>query len=345
MTQKLNNDQLRQLYFDNSTPSKTFRKHKQHFNTSQSEQSFFDTHIKYGRFSELEINRFENFFNTYVYPTHQDYIFKSKKIIPTSSTNFENKDSYFSSEYHKPSFHLEHEEKEADVIEMTAEIEIPQTSQLEKDLIKQVKADEKCQNDVQAEIVDEVNSIESIEFIKESSLQSHEDVVSNENIEVENDDADLIYLENLVTNGASGIATPSPNSLSEIFTEIVDNEKESISNYESSLFDANIQLLFDEAPEIEMLNLNIEVPTIPLEIPLIEDESVKNITKNPENIKTPKTISKKHTKDDAKNIALGKKKKKSKLNIIDTVLVLMILIIIVIFLFNSRHLLPFDVPF
>jgi len=56
------------------------------------------------------------------------------------------------------------------------------------------------------------------------------------------DDEDFIYLEALLNNNM----TQNKRSISSLLAEIVDNEKVSISNYESSVFDANVQQLFDE---------------------------------------------------------------------------------------------------
>ena len=245
MIQKLNNEQLQQLYFESSIPTKSFREHEDDIKPSRSKQSFFDTDINYKRFSEAEINRFENFFNTHVYPTPQNYTFKDPEIAPTAPALVE--------------------EKEVDVHGMAVEEEVPQLSQLEKDLLQQNEINDDIQNEVQKETNHVPSDLETVEAVKEAP------VPFSENIDVEHDD-DLIYLETLINNEGAEIAALDSNSLSDILAEIVDNEKEPISNYESSVFDANIQMLFNESPEVSSNPVpvsEVEVPTSNFELPPI----------------------------------------------------------------------------
>ena len=332
MTQKLNNDQLRQLYFESSTPSKSFRKHKDHIKTSGSKQ-FFDTNINYERFSEKEINRFENFFNTHVYPASQNYIFKEPKIISTSKATssrlaiqavpeplmtpalLEDKTPSFTDPYHEPDLQFQSEKEEASV-----EVEMPQ---FEKGVYKQIKIDDEAENEVQE------------------------------------DNDDLIYLETLMGSGVNGFLAPSPDSLSDIFAEIVDNEKESISNYESSVFDANIEMLFGKDSEVV-----VELPPVPftqeltLITPKIVDESKTQSVINSEDAEIPVEVSKEFVETTSPEIIAAhiedfvpekkkrkKKKEKSKLGIFDTILILIILVILAVLAFHVRDSLPFDLPF
>ena len=207
MIQKLNNDQLQQLYFESSIPTKSFRKHEDQIEMNPSKQSFFDTDITYERHSEEEINRFESFFNTHVYPTPQTYT-----LI-----------------------------KENDILEMAVGVE---TSQLEKDLREQVQVNHKVPN-----IPMNSGILERAKVAKDS-----------QHSQTPKRDDDLMYLEALVNNEANKITTLDSSSLSDIFTEIVDNEKKSISNYEPSVFDANVQMLFDENPESSFKTPSTEIP-------------------------------------------------------------------------------------
>jgi len=192
--QKLNNDQLRQLYFQRSTPSKSFHKQSDHIKNNESRQSFFDTPINYERFSESEIARFENFFNTYLYPTPQDYIFKQPQTSSEAHELFETKAA------HQSDPHLKLEKKHPSI-----EAELSQTSQLGNDLLEHANISHKVQ-----------------------------------------EDHDFTYLESLMNLESNKDLTPNSSSLSDIFAEIIDNEKKSTSNYESSVFDANVQMLFNE---------------------------------------------------------------------------------------------------
>lgn len=63
--------------------------------------------------------------------------------------------------------------------------------------------------------------------------------------DITNKDEDFEDLETLLYSGY----LEDCDSLSDLFAEIVDNEKESISNYESSIFNANVQSIFDDSDE------------------------------------------------------------------------------------------------
>jgi len=339
--QKLNNDQLRQLYFERSTPSKSFRERRDHIKNS-SRQPFFDTNTNYERFSKDEINRFEKFFNTYVYPASQNYIFKGSEITPKTHKLIEDKDSYFTDTYHESDSQLKPQEGNA-----SGEVEILQITQLKKELPEQVKMNDEIQN------------------------------------EGGEDNDDLVYLETLISSGINGAATPISNSLSEIFAEIIDNEKKSISNYESSAFDANIQMLFDEDPDAQLqstLSTEIEAPKIvdvsspapvtPKTVALlppapVASKIVDELPPTPvlpktfdyftapnaiESEGTPEEISQEfavaHVEDFVPDNKKGKKKKKdSKLRLLDIILILIILATLSALFFHFRHLLPFDLPF
>lgn len=336
MTQKLNNNQLRQLYFDNPTPSKSFRKREDHMKASGSKQSFFDTSTSYERFNEKEIKRFENFFNTYVDPAPQDYIFKESEVTLATPA----KSTYVAGAPHETKLQPETGERKTTVLGL---------SQLEKDLIKQIKLDDEHETSA-----DRVVPIES--------------VVPTDHVDVKDDD--LRYLEALVN---SGIATPGSNSLSDLFAEIVDNEKASISNYESSVFDANVQMLFEEdeftppplqsepSEAIEMPitpTFDLDLPPLPETAKMAQELAVERI---PETIETPEIVVPKFAEAYVEEVLEGndesfieasieefvseKRKKNSKLGILDTILVLVILAIIGVLAYSQRHMLPFDLPF
>ena len=327
MTQKLNNDQLRQLYFDGSTSPKSFRKHKQRFGADRLEQSFFDTNIKYEKFNANEIKRFEKVFERFVDPTPHNCTFKEPKTIPSTHTQVEKKIPSFKDISLESGSQFEPKEEKADIFEINTKVE------------------NKTPNNILEDAIPKPKTLEDVDFVKDSPIDHYKDIASHKDIDTEKDN-DLIYLENLVTNG---VASPEPSSLSDIFNEIVDNEKESISNYESSVFDANVQLLFDDTIEVEAKpissvkienpNLNVEVPSVS-KVPQITEKVTPKHVVEPKNTKVPQKTSRKAVK--------GKKNKKkaSKIGgILDTLLILIVLIIISIFLFNARDSLPFEVPF
>ena len=359
MTQKLNNNQLRQLYFDNPTVSKPFRKREDHVKVSDSKQSFFDTNVSYERFNAKEIKRFEDFFNTYVDPAPQNYIFKEPEIIPAAPTSkamhasLENKGSHSAVAPRESNLQFETEKKAATVLGL---------SQLEKDLIGQIELNEK-------------------------KVLPIEKAMPTENVDVKDDD--LLYLEALVSSRAKA---PEFNSLSDLFAEIVDNEKESISNYESSVFDANIQMLFDEdealppllqpeAPEeLEISTIptfDLELPPLPETAKMVYEPTVSSAV-DFDDIKPPEKVTLDFTEvnvdafvepDVDTDVEVfvepdvevfieasveefipeerkrKKQKKNSKMSILDTILVLIILAIITVLAYSQRHLLPFDLPF
>jgi len=192
----------------------------------------------------------------------------------------------------------------------------------------------------------------------ESGLQFQSEKEEAEN-EVQEDNDDLIYLETLMGSGINGFLSPSPDSLSDIFAEIVDNEKESISNYESSIFDANIEMLFGKDLEVA-----VELPPAPFiqELtpiaPKIVDESKTQSVINSEDTEVPVEISKEFVETTSPEIIAAhiedfvsekkkrqKKKGKSNLGVFDIILILIFLIILGALAFHFRDLLPFDLPF
>jgi len=68
-------------------------------------------------------------------------------------------------------------------------------------------------------------------------------------VNLEDGEDDFIDFEALLQNGY----LDDRDSLNDLFTEILDNEKESISNYESSIFNANIQSIFEENETEEVI--------------------------------------------------------------------------------------------
>lgn len=338
MTQKINNNQLREIYFDHALETKTFRKREDQNSANGSKQSFFDANINYERLNEKEIKRFENFFDTFVDPTPQNYIFKKPETISKVALPFED----------------EHSQEEDWTLNSKEQLEVKEEktitlglSQLEKDLMEQEKLD------------NEGLLLTPVEDVK---------------------DDELLYLENLVHSSAM---SPKTNSLSELFDEIVDNEKESVSNYESSVFDANVQLLFGETddtsepptlvpPSPPVPPKTFEIPSPPEAIvpptpPKLEEvpqapivnEMIEPQVELPPEIEEERSASsyvieevfeadvEAFIEENIEEFVPEKKKKKksSKLSILDTILVLIILTIIVILVYSQRHLLPFELPF
>jgi len=298
--QKLNNDQLRQLYFQPSTPSKSFHKQNDHIKTGESRQSFFDTPINYEKFSESEIARFEKFFNTYLYPTPQNDMFKN-----------------------------------------------PQTSQKAHDLLE-ATADHQPEPQLKSE---------------KAQIEVKPASVDNEAFE----DHDLTYLETLMNHGVSKKEPPHSSSLSDLFAEIIDNEKQSISNYESSVFDANVQMLFDEEssvpsqpavaavvetpkaipptpPPLTTPEVAVELPLPPPPIaPKIAEEAaaIPNMATFPTASVEIATDFTQETKTAPVEEFVPKKEKKSRIKPLDLILILIILGIFGALGFHFRDSLPF----
>ena len=65
-------------------------------------------------------------------------------------------------------------------------------------------------------------------------------------------DDDLLYLDRLVANSNPEPSRHSLASLENLLDEIVDNEKKQISNYETDVFNANVQSLFETDPEADL---------------------------------------------------------------------------------------------
>ena len=166
--------------------------------------------IGFDRFDTSDINRYENLFDSYVYQTPQ-----SAKPHPSKQQK------------------LEAFEKIARSIGDDGHM-----SQLEKDLLEK---DLREQQQIQSTAHEYQPS-----NIADVALKPP--VVVDKVLPpiVDDVDDDLLYLESLLTNGRA----EQTKDLGDLFAEIIDNEKEPISNYEPSVFNANIQMLFDEATSI-----------------------------------------------------------------------------------------------
>ena len=157
---------------------------------------------------------------------------------------------------------------------------VSQISQLEKDLLEQSTLSAKTFTEAinleesDAVITDELLAdhesalfnIDQDERIAEDMIEDIKEEVTEEQVHDESIDEalddDLVYLENLVSNGANGIAAAPLDSIDTLLNEIVDNEKNQISNYETDVFNANIQSLFDVDPEADLPPIS-QLPSTP----------------------------------------------------------------------------------
>jgi len=111
------------------------------------------------------------------------------------------------------------------------------------------QVESKIETDLEVEQVQEIDFSDIIPNHNESEvLQLEEDLIEQfkldkppVNLDEANED-DLIALEELLYTSY----LDDVDSLDNLFAEITDNEKDSISNYESSVFNANIQSIFDD---------------------------------------------------------------------------------------------------
>ena len=91
----------------------------------------------------------------------------------------------------------------------------------------------------------------AIDDVDENTINETTSPATDESVASKHDhlDDDLAYLDALINPRVSKSSTPTTttDTLSELLTEIIDNEKDSVSNYESATFNSNVQLLFDEA--------------------------------------------------------------------------------------------------
>jgi len=169
----------RRAYINNPEDLKPFTANRKHNNNTPASTSSSSEMTNLKRASATEVQKYENFFNTYVQknPT-------SSKFVTTEQPDY-------------PEFE--------DHVTHTA------------------------------------LSIDTYAPVLKNNPSAEDYLYYPEEVDDE-EESDLIYLETLLNNGVA----KSESSLSDLFAEIVDNEKDSISNYESEIFDANVKMLFNE---------------------------------------------------------------------------------------------------
>lgn len=319
MRKHFKDDQKQQIDFSDTVTSISGNRRTEYTNVVS--QPFFGDHTSFERLDNEQIRRFENFFETYVYPPRPE-----KKITLKA--------------------------EDGDPHDIIPSRDLAQISQLEKDLL-QFELDEIAQN---------------------------EDL---------DDNNDLIYLNALLNSGGQDHAGLQLDSLSVLFDEITGNEKTSSSNYESSIFDANIQSIFGETTHsddikeeennktitedkkepvddtvedlpaqnslIEVLPelafLDFELPDAPLAstekdesaLPISPDELVEDTAKNSEE-SSPEVENVVSNQEETK-IVETKRKKKLTFLLFDSILVLIIIIAVLVLLITFSDRLPFDIPF
>ena len=266
MSQKLTNDQLREAYFKNHTTLKPFSvRQDSTYEHQKSQVKSENKKMSYEKFSDNEINRFGNLFNTFVNSdpktpiismdnTIQDFEFEPEPPVA------ETKPTHYHGSYHDLFNLSEHEEPKPVVSGAPS----TQVSRLETDLRAKMQAQEELIREMKAQL--ELTELLATEI---NSQAPTEYVLTDE---------DDLYLENLVNGNGYGVAAPS--SLADIFAEITNNEKDSVSNYESSIFDANVEQLFSEGEDIDKFP-SITLPTIPAPTPVL-DTPITELTPFPE---------------------------------------------------------------
>lgn len=257
MSQKLTNDQLREAYFKNHTTLKSFGARQELPREPQKPQiSTENKRISYEKFNDNEINRFGNLFNTFVDrdpktpiitldTTSQEFEFEPEPEQPVAMTTTSQYNGLYQDLYRLSSFE--------ELQPVVSKEEPPQVSRLENDLRAQMQAQEELIREMREQL--ELTAFLTAEMTQPAPTEY---VLTDE---------DDLYLENLVNgNGNQSVA---PSSLADILAEITDNEKDSVSNYESSIFDANVEQLFAEGENIDKTP-SFSVPPIPTPPPILD---------------------------------------------------------------------------
>jgi hypothetical protein len=275
VTQKVNSTQLKEIYFNPPSSVRSFHEPSKYNKMRKSNHSFLESKKHYQRYSEEEISQFEKFFNKHYYHpnTEADIAISNKQenidfldvFEPLVTDRYLAKDFDSNFEPNTKPF-TSHDEAHTTLDDaVVPNIDSDQISQLEQDLLEQSTAnvetfteDFDLEESVSELLVDDGNGIVGIDQdendVEHAVVEHTDEEILNIN-EVKVDDIlddDLIYLENLVSNGGNGIATASLDSIGNLLDEIVDNEKQQISNYETDVFNANIQSLFDTDPEADL---------------------------------------------------------------------------------------------
>ena len=262
VSSKLTNDQLREAYFKNHTTLKSFNATVETQHAPRQTQTHFETtKMNYGKIDETDKNRFENLFSTFVNhdPNVSPIVMENQKreMEPEQKpTPVVNKTSPYQWLYDSKL-----NDYNAMPERVTKPVETkPQVSRLEIDLRAQMQAQEELIREMKAQL----------EMTESLAASMNPSVAQQETYVLTDDDEDMNYLEGLLSgNGHLGVSAPS--SLGDIFAEIIGNEKESVSNYEPSIFDANVAQLFAEGEDIDK-NPSVEIPSIPTPTPVLETE-------------------------------------------------------------------------
>lgn len=315
MTQKVNSKQLKEIYFNPPSSVRSFHEPSKYSKMRKSNHSILESKKHYLRYSEEEISRFENSFNKHYYHPN------TEADIPISNKQ-ENMDFLDVFEPLVTDKHLEkdfdsHFEPDTKTFTYNAEAratldsavasnvdseEVSQISQLEKDSLEQSasKIEAFLEEPVvpygTPQVIDQDENV-----VKRTEEEVDEEIVKSINDEKIDEvlDDDLIYLENLVSSGGNGIAATSLGSIGNLLDEIVDNEKNQISNYETDVFNANIQSLFDldheadlppvpRSPFIPQFNSTPPIPPAPPVVENneeVEDETIETEIKSSDDIK------------------------------------------------------------
>lgn len=257
MSRKLDNDQLRQTYFKNHTSLRSFAEQQTPSESKRPSSPQNRNDIGYARLDQKQISRFEDIFNTFVDPL-------PKKQQATPEPVFEEPtppESATSRSYREFANTRLYEDFINDRIQK-AEIHKPAPqSQLEMNLISEMHAHQKMLTDMQTQ-VDFAQSLSQLSPIQQKTPSP---VYNLQQI-----DEDLMYLDNLVSGNGYRTSTNPANSIDDLLAEIVGNEKSSVSNYEPSVFDANIEELFNAGADIERAPMPTPTPApIPTPVPIM----------------------------------------------------------------------------
>ncbi|MCL2560159.1 MAG: hypothetical protein FWE07_06690 [Turicibacter sp.] len=354
MAQKMNSKQLKEVYFNSaeSSSDRYFNDALKNKKVADLSLSFSESKKDYQRYSKEQVAQFEKFFNR-----HEDDelsegdVLEPSAVMPAPPETQEAID--YLSELESLVAEVEHR-IEKDFVKNPSpplpSLEPVQMSQLEKDLLEKDLFENFLSDD------DEVYS-----------EPDTEDVLLND---------DLHYLNSLVSTGGSKSDFEALNSIENLLGEIVDNEKSQISNYETDVFNANVQSLFDSDPEADD---EVGLPTSPtVTAPALEvmpetdrvvevevkDEVVEQLVSVADSKQEPELAppplrtfpsiesdensdqadSEKSTTASIEDLRKDVKSKNIKIKILDTILVLLLVIITVFLLYYFEELLPFNLP-
>ena len=272
MSQKLTNDQLREAYFKNHTTLNPFDMRQDSTNDAKNLSTKIEpTKVSYVKFNDKEINRFANLFNTFINSDpkssiinleHSDqYVDSAPELSEAQtrpshyhgsyndlfnlSTPEETRPPYYHGSYNDL-FNLSTPEE---IRPVENNSDITEISRLENDLRAQMQAQEELIRGMKAQLE-----------LAESLAAELKTPAPTEYVLTDEDD---FYPESI----RDGRSTSTQNSLADIFAEITSNEKDSVSNYEPSIFDANVEQLFAEGENIDK-EASFTEPQIPTLTPV-----------------------------------------------------------------------------